>query len=457
MFLKIARKQFLEYLLSLRFLVGTLLCLAVGVGSTWVRTDAYRTALGDYRMNRSMHSAEAKGYTQPYPLTYDGLSLDKKPTMLGIFYRGLEPARPPSVRVTANRDPMAEDQYEQSNLISDLFQTVDLMSFAALVMSLLALVFSYDIISGEKESGTLRVMLSFPVPRDALLLGKWIGGYAAVALPFILTCLCSLGVVVLHPGADVSSQDLAAFGLLAVSALLCTGSFYSLGLLVSTLTSRAFTSIAVLVAIWVALTVALPNLSPYIAQALVPVPTVQTVEREKWAVSEAANAERGRRMREYGQNTKDSEAVRAVVYSEMFRDCFIDIARGHEQIQAEYERAVDRQISAAVWLSRLSPAASLVYASGETADTGIREWRRFRKAVQAYRVRFLNYCEDKWIERARQDFKPITTEDYPRFHYYRPDVRDRLVAGAVDLGLLAVWGLIFLVAGYVAFLRYDVR
>ncbi len=457
MFWKIVRKQFMEYLLSLRFLIAMALSLLVGVGATWVRTQEYRTALTDYRINRGDHGAEAKGYVSPYPLTYSGVSVDKRPNLLGIFYRGLEPSRPMSVRVTANRDPMTEDQYERANLISDLFQTVDLMSFTALVMGLLALVFSYDLISGEKEAGTLRLTLSFPVPRDTLLLGKWTGGYLALAVPFLLTACCSLGIVVLYPGAEMSGSDLAVFGLLVCAALLYIGGFYSLGLLVSALTSRAFTSITVLVALWVGMSVGLPNLSPYIAQALVPVSTIQEVEREKWSVTDEENRERGQRTRTYRQKTTDPEWQQGVVISELYRDCFVQIARRQEQIQAGYEREVDRQVFAAVWLSRLSPTASLIYATGEITSTGVREWRRFRKALQEYRVRFLNYAEDKWIERARQGGGEISTADYPRFFYFRPKLGDRLGAALVDLGLLAVWSLLFFVAGYVAFLRYDVR
>lgn len=457
MFWKIVRKQFLAYLLSFRFVMGMVLCLSVGVGATWMRTHAYRTALTDYRINRGDHQAEARGYVHPHPLTYSGVSVDKRPNPLGIFYQGLEPFRPMSVRVTANRDPMAEEQYERANLISDLFQTVDLMSFTVLVMGLLALVFSYDLVSGEKEAGTLRLALSFPVPRDTLLLGKWTGGYFALAVPFLLTACCSLGIVVLYPGAEVSGSALAAFGLLVCAGLLYIGGVYSLGLLVSALTFRAFTSITVLVALWIGMSVGLPNLSPYIAQALVEVSTIQEVEREKWAVTDEENRERGRRIRAYRQTTTDPEWQRGVVISELYRDCFLQIARRQEQIQTAYEREVDRQVFAAVWLSRLSPAASLVYATGEITGTGIREQRRFRKALQDYRVRFLNYAEDKWIERARQGGGEISTADYPRFVYFRPELGDRLGAAMVDLGLLAVWSLLFFVVGYVAFLRYDVR
>ena len=457
MLLKIVRKQLLDYLLSLRFLIGVLLCLAIGVGATLVRTYAYRTALADYQINRGEHAAIAKGYVQPYPLTYDGVSVDRKPALLSIFYRGLEPRRPVSIRITGNRDPEAEDQYARTNPVPDMFQTVDLISFTALVMSLLALVFSYDLVSGEKEAGTLRLTFSFPVPRDTVLLGKWIGGYLALAVPFLLTAGCCLALVVLYPDADASGDDLAAFGLLVCISLLYIGVFYSLGLMVSAATSRAFTSITVLVAVWVGVSVGLPNLSPYVARAVIPIPRIQEVERQKGAVADEANAWRQKTWNDYRKDTKDDRPTQMVVISEMFRECFTRIARGHEQLQAEYERQVDRQVEAAVWLSRLSPTASMIYASGEITDTGIREWRRFRQALQSYRVQFLNYAEDKWIERAKGGFGEISTADYPRFVYFKPQVRERLATSLTDIGLLAAWNLIFFAAAYVIFLRYDVR
>ena len=457
MLLIVIRKQILEYLLSLRFLVGAILCLGMGVGATWVRTHGYATAITDYRMNRSDHTTEAASYVHPYPLTYSGLSVDRPPNLLSIFYRGLEPSRPMSFRMTGNRDPMTEDQYERVNLISDLFQTVDMISFTAIVMSLLALVFSYDIISGEKEGGTLRLALSFPVPRDLLLMGKWIGGYLVLVLPFLLTASCSLGVVVLHPRAEVSGSDLAAFCLLVFTSLLYIGVFYSLGLLVSASTSRAFTSMTVLVALWVGLSVGLPNLSPYVTHALVQVPTIQEIERRKGAVTHEENQLRGQRISAYRKTTSDSRVQQRVVVSELYRDCFLQIARRQEQIQADYERAVGGQISAAVWLSRLSPTASLVYSAGEITNTGIWAWRRFRKALQEYRVRFLNYAEDKWIEQAKLGFGDISTRDYPRFFSLTPELSERVRVALADIGLLVVWNLIFFVTGYVAFLRYDVR
>jgi ABC-type transport system involved in multi-copper enzyme maturation permease subunit len=55
--------------------------------------------------------------------------------------------------------------------------------------------FVFDAICGEKERGTLKVLLSNSVPRDLVLLGKWIGGYISLAIPFLIALLGGIAYV----------------------------------------------------------------------------------------------------------------------------------------------------------------------------------------------------------------------------------------------------------------------
>ncbi len=89
---------------------------------------------------------------------------------------------------------------------------------------------------------------------------------------------------------------------------------------------------------------AVPNLSPYIARSLINLPTVQEVEREKWAVAEEGDRVREERGREYRSRTTDSDVQQGVVHAELWRDFLLGVARDQEQIQSEYERALDRQV-----------------------------------------------------------------------------------------------------------------
>jgi Cu-processing system permease protein len=62
---------------------------------------------------------------------------------------------------------------------------VSLSSLSILLLPLIALLLSYDAICGEFERGTMLLLLSYPVSRSSLVLGKFVGhlsilGFATV-------------------------------------------------------------------------------------------------------------------------------------------------------------------------------------------------------------------------------------------------------------------------------------
>lgn len=58
--------------------------------------------------------------------------------------------------------------------LSMLFSVPDYSYVVGIVMSLLCVIFTFDSICGERESNTFRLVMSNPVPRYQILLGKWI-------------------------------------------------------------------------------------------------------------------------------------------------------------------------------------------------------------------------------------------------------------------------------------------
>ena len=94
------------------------------------------------------------------------------------------------------------------------------------MISLLALVFSYDAVTREREEGTLRFIFSSSVSRHSFLLGKWLGVVLTV-LPILLACfLLALGLVVLgrrHPffGQRMDGRRVDVFGFVCLFGFLC--------------------------------------------------------------------------------------------------------------------------------------------------------------------------------------------------------------------------------------------
>lgn len=470
MLLLLIQKEILEQLLSLRFAISCILCFVVMLTSVFVLTRDFRDDALDYHTDVTMHRNQVLGYEYPWSLGSDGIQIDKPLNPLRIFIKGIARSNTTTVRVTSWRAPEYESA-AQRNPVIPLFPAIDLVFFVSIIMSLLAMAFSYDAISGEKEQGTLRLVMSYSVPRDLVLLGKWIGGYLALVGPFVISLLAGLSLVMLFPEAHLSGPEWARLAVIFLVALLCVSAVYSLGVLVSARTRMASTSITVLLLIWVLLALVIPNLSPYVASQIAPTRSMQSVEKEKANIDQEEGTKVQKEFEEWrAQKEKDgsldwnSEEVTQYI-RELREDYQARVAKRQNDLAEHFDRSLQHQVGLAQNISRASPTSSFVYAATEISGTGARERDHFRRQLERYRQDWAKYVEDKIGQyRAQQRASGVGGEgqsfdpsDYPRFPYEPPSLRSQLSGALLDLLLLGVWNVLFFLLAYLSFLRYDVR
>jgi hypothetical protein len=53
--------------------------------------------------------------------------------------------------------------------------------------------------------------------------------------------------------------------------------------------------------------------------------------------------------------------------------------------------------------------------------------------------------------------EPIDPAELPEFQYRQPPLESVVRASVLDLGILAIFNIVFFAGAFVAFLRYDVR
>lgn len=115
--------------------------------------------------------------------------------------------------------------------IASLSTTVaSLASLAVFLIPLIALLLSYDSFVGEQESGTLLLLLTYPLSKTQLLLGKFIGQGGIIALATLLGFGSSALILYIQTG---DSDILNAFGLFIASAILLGLSFTAISYLIS--------------------------------------------------------------------------------------------------------------------------------------------------------------------------------------------------------------------------------
>lgn len=121
-----------------------------------------------------------------------------------------------------------------------------LVSLAIYLMPLIALILGYDAIVGERERGSLDLLLSLPITRLELLLGKYLGLTAALALATLL----GFGLVGIAIGWQGGSYALFHYGGFMLSALLLGMVFLSLAVLVSTFARGKSSASGAAIGLW---------------------------------------------------------------------------------------------------------------------------------------------------------------------------------------------------------------
>ena len=148
------------------------------------------------------------------------------------------------------------------------------------IVSLLAMTFTYDAISGEKQDGTLRLLLAKAVPRHQILLGKWLGSYMSFLLSYIPSLIGVALLISLHPMVALTWSEWWSVVLIFALSVVYVTVFFSLGLLVSSRAREPKTSLLTLLAIWTFLALIIPNFSPYLAAEIRPTRTPYEIEAE---------------------------------------------------------------------------------------------------------------------------------------------------------------------------------
>jgi len=123
-----------------------------------------------------------------------------------------------------------------------------LASLTVYLLPLIALMLAYDAFVGEAERGTLLLLLAYPVARWQVVLGKFLGHTAILALAILI----GYGVVLLGVSlaGESSPGDWRAFAALMASSLLLGAAFLGLGYLPSVLVRERATAAGLAIALW---------------------------------------------------------------------------------------------------------------------------------------------------------------------------------------------------------------
>lgn len=276
MILRIASKEWLNNIVTPRFITGFVLCLLLIPFSIVISLNDYKSKMHVYAIEKTKADEEnmAKAYSAYRPV------IVKKPASLSIFARGISYNVGDRVKVLFGDKPMLTEGKAESrdNPFLNRFFTFDFVSVLVIIMSLMAFLFTYDICTGERESGTLKMMLANPLSRSTVLMGKLLGTFLTLFPMLVFSFGLCLLVIMLHSEIAFSSSEWLRIGVMILFSAVFLILFMIIGLFVSSRVKHSATSIVICLIVWVIFLFVIPNLASYSAKSFIRVGSSENLE-----------------------------------------------------------------------------------------------------------------------------------------------------------------------------------
>jgi Cu-processing system permease protein len=126
---------------------------------------------------------------------------------------------------------------------------VSLSSLTIFLLPLIALVLSYDAIVGEIDRGTMALLLAYPVSRGQVILGKFLGHSAILAIATTIG-YGAAGLALRLTSGNLDTQSWWAFAALIGSSILLGAAFVAIGYLVSAAVRDRGTAGGIAIGVW---------------------------------------------------------------------------------------------------------------------------------------------------------------------------------------------------------------
>jgi ABC-2 type transport system permease protein len=506
---KIAQKEFLLNLMTFKFAVGTILCVVLVAVFMPVLVNDYQQRLKDYNANVSATQEELQKAK-----VYDTLLLGWKhfiyrpPTIFSVFSKDIAHQVGDSVQIRYFHVPELSAGTKEVNPYISILPTLDISLIFKIIISVLALLIACDVVSNEREQGTLKLMLSTGVARYQVLSGKLLAGLMTLFIPVTIAFITGLLFWQFSPMVDLTGADWARIGLLYLASLLFISIMYHFGLFASCLTKRSSSSLLLTLFFWMFFIIVVPNASHHLVNYIRPLGPEESIDEQLKEMRERQRKESRELEKQIpfkGEMIDIDEGMgrfyvicdQEAIEAQQKRNAVLEplnIRQAEERWKVQHVNIENlfKQKQLADIFSRISPISLYGAVTSALAGTDASSCQDFVKAAREYRREVIDYIRSKtdnfslpcfftplgavdtdiikkyndpkadeeevrkWKELKQAQAKPINLDDFPSFTW-KPNVTTDVIRVFPSLSALVIINLLLFVLSFVAFLRYDVR
>ena len=466
--INIARNQIRRGLKDAKFLFMAMLVLVAFVANGFIYSGSYHVEREDYErsLRKTERDLEASSSSLLAVTNYMQAAV-RPPSPLAFIADGGSAQLPNSWQVNAfmYRNP---ENKARSNEQLPIVIPLDWSFIIGTLISLLTILISYETISGEKRDGTLRLLLSNPVSRMQLFLGKYLGLLIVLLITLAICAVVNITILITQGALPFTADVAVSIGWALLLACLCLSFFLLLSIAVSSLVVTPAIGLVILIIAWILAVAAVPGAARMVAEQSFDVPAYYEVTREIEAKTDALQREMPVNSLNWNGNP----------FAEGMRNRAEYCRRRIAIIQEAWDKMISEQIRQARLIdliSYISPTGLVNCALQDICETGIPGFEKTMDLVGRYQDQLhvfmlamdkldgesphLTYTWGDGTDPGVYSTKPVASSTIPRIQalWRSSGLSASQAVPWLQLILLTAANLQMAVMAFFALLRYDPR
>ena len=420
-------KEINALLLSPKFSLTLVVCSMLLLLSVYTGIIEYKQTMSQYEAAQQIESLnfqEAKSAHSASALVH------RKPNPIQILFSGIHFDLGRITSVSKWSDPnLIRSMYSETPVFA-LFRMLDFGFIFQVILTLFALLFTYDSISGERESGTLRLVFSNSVPRSTYLAAKIIGNGIGLIAPLMIPILLSL-LIIQFNSISLSDGDWITILLTIISGILLLFVFLLLGLSVSAMSQQSNTAFLILLSIWILTVLLIPKAGALVADSIIKTPSdseltsmkgLYAEEKMRAHNKELASIFRNRDLETEGMTNEQVKAYRDEKEWEWMeeddtrrQEMQKDINAYGDKLYEEFQNKKIQKEQLAYRFAKISPVATFQFIGNTLAQTDVALKNRYQTSLNEYKTTYTSYVDEKQKASGSPGGLRITIDDEEGF------------------------------------------
>jgi ABC-2 type transport system permease protein len=452
MILKIARKEMTEMMRDGRFRIAGAIVFTLLAGALLLGWRHYREVSAQHAaaQRASRQQWLSQGKKNPHSAAHYGVYAFKPKLPLMMVDRGTDPYTGVAVWLEAHKQNEFKYRPAQDATAVQRFGELTGSTVLQLLVPLLIVLLAFQTLSGEREQGTWRQLLSLGVSPSALARGKALG--VAGALGLLLVPATILGVIALTLAS--SRTEMAAtvprMAWMTLAYLLYFAIFIGASLTVSAWAPSSRAALIGLLGFWMFNGLIAPRASSDVAKALRPTPSAfefaQQLETGLHGSGDDSSGARIKRLEE--ELLKKYNVSRIEDLPVNFNGARLQEGENHgngvfDAAYSQLWKTFSEQDGIRRVASVAAPALAVQSASMAFAGSDFPQHVHFAKAAEEYRRMIQRVLNEDLIRNASNTQAYFANDDLwahvPPFEYAAPGVEWVLGRQLPSLGVLAFW------------------